>query len=193
MSFSTFLSYLRALSPRIPPEHWWIIGLVSLSVSFFLLIRKGIPVYGAFVVGLTILLGLFLLDALAWKRVGEEVIRSTGIDLNAEFQRIVRGSVEERLLLLFNFLVFVPFGILVTYSMLSVMRWNSRRCLQFGLLIAFGLSFCIELTQLVFHVGVFELTDLALNTLGASTGACATLGLRRMISQIKATLRLRMS
>lgn len=151
-----------------------------MGVSVFLLVRKGVDVYGAVVIGLTVLLGIFLLDALAWKRMGEEAIRPTGFDLDAEYQRIIRGSVEERLLLLFNFLVFVPFGVLVAESLLSMKLWDSRRCLQCGLLIAFGLSFCIEIQQLVFHVGVFELTDLVLNTLGAGAGLCLVLGFKTL-------------
>ena len=47
------------------------------------------------------------------------------------------------------------------------------RCVGRVALVTFGLSLCIECIQLVFRVGVFELTDLLLNTVGALIGGVA--------------------
>ena len=181
MSFSSFLSYLQALSPSIPSEHWWIIVPISFAITISLLAQKEVSVYGIIAVELTVLLGLFLFDALALKRLISESFQPGGIDFKAEYQRIVHGSKENRLLLVFNFLVFVPMGILLSESVLVIKSVESRHCLLSVLLITFGLSLCVELLQLIFHVGFFEMTDLFLNTLGAGTGSCMALWVRRIL------------
>lgn len=43
-------------------------------------------------------------------------------------------------------------------------------------LVGLGLSLLIESIQWVFHIGIFELTDLLLNTLGTFIGAALPLG-----------------
>ena len=52
-------------------------------------------------------------------------------------------------------------------------RWRS---LWMATLAGLGLSLLIESLQLVFHIGIFELTDLLLNTLGTFVGAALPLG-----------------
>ena len=47
-------------------------------------------------------------------------------------------------------------------------------------LAANGLSLCIESLQLILRLGVFEVTDLVLNTLGGFVGALISVGLRRI-------------
>jgi len=44
------------------------------------------------------------------------------------------------------------------------------RCLGRVTLVAFGLSLCIECIQLALHIGIFEETDLVLNTVGVGIG-----------------------
>lgn len=68
-----------------------------------------------------------------------------------------------------NIIGFMPFGFI-----LPVMHRNMRR----GWLVVplgFLLSFCVELIQLVFKVGCFDVDDMILNTLGALTGYWAFL------------------
>ena len=45
----------------------------------------------------------------------------------------------------------------------------------------FGLSLCIECLQLLLRVGIFELTDLVMNTLGEFIGALISAGLRKVV------------
>ena len=52
-------------------------------------------------------------------------------------------------------------------------RWRS---LWMATLAGLGLSLLIESIQLVFHIGIFELTDLLLNTFGTFVGAALPLG-----------------
>ena len=50
-------------------------------------------------------------------------------------------------------------------------------------LAAFGLSLCMECLQLVLRVGFFELTDLALNTVGGGVGALFSAGLWKVMER----------
>ena len=52
-------------------------------------------------------------------------------------------------------------------------RWRS---LWVATLAGLGLSLLIESLQLVFHIGIFELTDIILNTFGTFVGAALPLG-----------------
>jgi len=74
------------------------------------------------------------------------------------------------MLMLFNTAVFAPFGFALGVFLRStgVGLW---RCLRQVALVAFGLSLCIECIQWALHVGIFEVTDLVLNTVGARMGA----------------------
>lgn len=66
--------------------------------------------------------------------------------------------------IVYNVLVFIPWGILVS----EIIHATSK----FGLVVlsAAGLSFAIELTQLVFRLGLAEFDDVFHNTLGAVIG-----------------------
>lgn len=59
---------------------------------------------------------------------------------------------------------FMPFGF-----MLPIVSRRSRRWYN-TFLLGFFLSFCIEITQLVFKVGSFDVDDLLLNTIGGILG-----------------------
>ncbi len=177
MTFSSFLSYLRAFFPRLPMIHWIVIAGVSLVVLVFLLIRKKNSVYGSFILALTVLYGLFLLDDLFLCRLGGDIVRPYGFDLGAEYQRLVNGSVEHRILMFFNVAFFVPFGFFLSEFFLVVKQGGFKRCLGFVVTVAFVFSFVIESLQLVFRVGIFELTDLVMNTLGAAIGGGVSLAL----------------
>lgn len=63
-----------------------------------------------------------------------------------------------------NVVAFVPFGALV--------RWvrNKKTGAFVAILYTFLFSLCIELVQLVTKVGVFDVDDLILNTLGGAIG-----------------------
>ncbi len=63
-----------------------------------------------------------------------------------------------------NVLAFVPFG-----CMLPVVI-RKRTCLFDTILLSFSLSFCIEIIQLAFKVGSFDVDDLLLNTIGGILG-----------------------
>ena len=170
MSFSTFQVYLKVFFPRIPSGHWILIGVVSLVLAVFVLTRKKSTIYESTALGLAVFIGLYLLDALALSRLGSERLWTPGIDLGSEWQRIVHGNEEHRILQLFNVAVFVPFGFFLSEFLAASKRFSSGQRLRWVTLIAFGLSLSIEILQLIFRVGQFELTDLILNTFGAFVG-----------------------
>lgn len=167
MSFSTFQIYLRAFFPRVPLWHWVLIGVVALAVV--LIGRKRFSVYGSIALGVAVFMGLYLLDALALVRIGGRWVEHPGIDLGAELRRITSGNEENLILMLFNTAVFSPFG-LALGAFLRSTGMGLWRCLGRVTLAAFGLSLCIEFIQWALHVGIFEVTDLVLNTVGAGMG-----------------------
>ena len=73
--------------------------------------------------------------------------------------------------MLFNIVVFVPFGFFFSEFISSTTRLSAWRRLGYATLASFGLSLCLECLQLFLRVGFFELTDLVLNTAGGFIGA----------------------
>ena len=93
------------------------------------------------------------------------------------------GGVGRWTEMLANVAVFVPFGFFLS-EFLSTTRRYSAWC-QIGpvALAAFVLSLCIESLQLIFRLGVFEITDLLLNTLGGVVGALMSAGVRKVVGE----------
>ena len=70
--------------------------------------------------------------------------------------RCIRG-------LYLNILMFIPFGFLAKTWKPAAPAWKI-------VLAGFGFSMLIELTQMIFHLGMFETDDLMTNTLGTWLG-----------------------
>ena len=182
MSFSTFQIYLRAFFPHVPLWHWIDLVILAIAVMTITLIRKRNSVYGAVVLGLAVASGLALLDALVFIRIGGQHKLHPGIDLGAEWQRLTSDNEEILILMLFNAAVFIPFGMAVEEAFAAKNVFSRWKCLGFVALIAFALSLCIESLQLVLHIGMFEVTDLVLNTVGAVLGGALAFGIRRILT-----------
>lgn len=65
-----------------------------------------------------------------------------------------------------NILGFMPAGFFIP------MLWKKRRGFWFTLCVTFEMSFLVEILQLIFRVGSFDVDDLILNTLGGMLGYC---------------------
>lgn len=65
-----------------------------------------------------------------------------------------------------NVLGFVPFGFFIP---VVSRRGRSEKCGSYGI----GFSLCIELTQLIFKIGSFDVDDILLNTTGSILGYLA--------------------
>ena len=87
MSISALQSYARGIFSHIPWSHWVVIGGVSLALTVILLIRKRCSVYGATALGLTVFMGLFLLDAAVVIRYLGITPHSSGHNLTLDFAR----------------------------------------------------------------------------------------------------------
>ena len=144
------------------------IGGVSLALTVILLIRKKCSVYGAVAIGLTVFVGLFVLDAAVVIRYLGITPHSSGHNLTLDFARLFQKSGQRHVESIANIAAFVPFGFFLAEFLASLNRtgMGSLRRVGWVVLAAFGLSLSIECLQLVLKVGFFEVRDLGLNAVG---------------------------
>ncbi|MBP5172001.1 MAG: VanZ family protein [Bacteroidales bacterium] len=164
-------------------EHWVWMGILALALTGFLSIRKRVSVHAAVCLGLTLFAGLFLLDTAVLIRIGDGLTHKTGFDPAYELHYFLTGGMVRWTEMFANVVVFAPFGFFLGAFLRvtrrfgsrgrpdSMARLDSRRRLGLVALCSLGLSLCIEALQLLLRVGVFEVTDLVLNTLGGVGGA----------------------
>ena len=169
MPVSTFQSYILSVFANIPREHWAVMGLSSLVLTAILILRKKSSIYGAICIGISVLLGLFLLDAAVFNRYFGTYPQATGFIIT--FHRLFHNNEHGQFELLANIVGFIPIGFFLSESLASTKRYSIGRRLGLATLAGFGLSLCIECLQLLLRVGFFELTDLVLNTVGGVFGA----------------------
>lgn len=77
-----------------------------------------------------------------------------------------------------NVICFIPFGLYLAFDM----RKAKVRLIKVTFL-SFVFSLCIELTQLFMKIGIFDVDDLILNTLGGMIGGLLY-GICRVVSRI---------
>lgn len=104
------LSYARGILSHVPWEHWAVMGVVSLALTVIFLIRKKCSVYGAIALGLTVFMGLFVLDAAVVIRYLGFTPHNSGYNLTLEFARLFHKTGQGPAESISNFAVFVPFG-----------------------------------------------------------------------------------
>ena len=149
MSFSALQEYACVILGHIPWEHWAVMAVVSLAWTVILLIRKKCSVYGAMAWGLTVFMGLFLLDTAVGIRYLGIMKHAAGHDLTLDFSRIFQKNGQGLIEAVSNIAVFVPFGFFLGEFLESLNRSGSWRRVGLVTLVAFGLSLCIECLQLV--------------------------------------------
>ena len=158
-------------------EHWVWMGILALAVTGWVLIRKRCSAYGAICLGVTVFMGLFLLDTAVLIRIGDGVAHKTGFDPGYELHYFLFGGMVRWTEMFANIAVFVPFGFFLSEFLSMTKRFgassafSARRQMGRVALAAFGMSLCIESLQLILRLGVFEITDLVLNTVGGVIGA----------------------
>ena len=91
-----------------------------------------------------------------------------------------------------NFMLFVPFSILLLWAFQKELLGESPENIRFGKTVweatkAVAIfSFLIEFTQLLFHLGTLQISDLTYNTLGGAVGGVIYyLGYSRKTKEIK--------
>ena len=157
-------------------------GGVSLALTAIFLIRKKCSVYGAIALGLTVFMGLFLLDAAVVIRYLGITPHTSGCNLTLDLSRIFRKSGQGPAESISNIAAFVPFGLFLGEFLASKKRFDSWRRIGWVVWAAFCLSLSIEFLQLVLKVGFFEVMDLVMNTLGGFVGAMMSMGVRKMVA-----------
>lgn len=193
MSALTVLSYARGILSRVPCTHWVVMGVASLALTVILLIRKKCSVYGAIALGLTVFMGLFLLDTAVGIRYLGIMKHNAGHNLTLDFSRMFQKSGQGPAETFSNIVVCVPFGFFLAEFLAeasavssagpksTAKRLGAWRRIGRVALTSFALSLSIELLQLLLHVGFFELTDLVMNTVGGFVGALISVGVKRAV------------
>ena len=153
MSPLAVLSYALDILSQVPWVHWAVMGVVSLALTIILLIRKKSSVYGAMAWGLTVFMGLFLLDTAVGIRYLGLLKHSTGHNLTLDFSRMFRNSGQGPVESISNIAAFVPFGFFLGEWLASTKRLDSWRRIGWVVLAAFCLSLSIEFLQLVLKAG----------------------------------------
>lgn len=72
-----------------------------------------------------------------------------------------------------NYILFIPFTSLSLWAVKDKILHNDFRIINMifqSTKIAFGFSVCIEICQILFRVGTFQLSDIVTNSLGGLTG-----------------------
>lgn len=181
MHFPYLNNHIHTIFSHIPWGHWIIMGLLSMTLMLFLLLRKKCSVYGAFALGISVFVGMFFLDTAVVIRYCGFLQHGHGIDLRVRFASLFQEGAHGRAEVFSNVVVFIPFGFFLGEWLASLNRTGAWRRVGLVTVAAFGLSLCVECLQLVLHVGFFELTDLVLNTLGGFVGALISVGLRKIV------------
>lgn len=106
-----------------------------------------------------------VLNRAIWPDPLERIFGGWGLYENGQF---TTESIE-------NFILFVPFSSLLLWAFQKELLGESKR-IWFGKIvwqvtkIVAVFSFIIEFTQLLFHLGTFQISDLTYNTLGGAVG-----------------------
>lgn len=177
MPFIAFLKYPRSGIPVLPWKHWVAMGLISLVVALIAARRNKYSVLGSIALGCTMMVSLFLLDALVLHRIGVQIEQHPEFNISAEYHRLFHGNAEHRVAMLLNVLIFIPFGLCLSAFLSAAKRCSAKRNIGLVALVAFLFSLCLESLQWILRVGLFELTDMVLNTAGAVIGAAIALGI----------------
>ena len=157
-------------------------GGVSLALTVILLIRERSSVYGAIALGLTVFMGLFLLDAAVVIRYLGITPHSTGHNLTLDFARLFQNGGQRHIESIANIAAFVPFGFFLAEFLASLNRTGTGSWRRVGwvVLAAFGFSLSIECLQLILRVGFFESMDLVMNVVGGGVGALFKMKIRTL-------------
>lgn len=181
---STLQSYICGILAHVPWIHWAVMGVLSLALTVILLIRKKRLVYGPIALGISVFMVMFLLDTAVVIRYFGFMNHASGTNWTLDFSRMFQKSGEGPAESISNIAVFVPLGFFLAEFWAETRRFGVWRRIGCAALVAFGLSLCIESLQLILHVGFFELTDLVMNTVGGTVGACLSVLGRKMWGRV---------
>lgn len=183
MSLSAFLSYIQSFSSQIPLGHWCVITIVSLLVT--LLTWKKFHRYGAIVLGITVFLSLIVLDAAVLIRFCDKSHHVQKYTYKVKFDWLVSVSDDRRIEIVSNFIAFIPLGFFLSEFLSEARQFNPWRWIGYVALSGFCFSLCVESLQIILRVGVFDLTDLLMNTLGTFVGGSMAIIGRSLLVRLR--------
>lgn len=185
MFFLSFRNSIITVLANIPWWHWVILGFLSILAP--IIIRRRSSVYSAIVLGGTVFISLLLIEVAIVIRWPDRLNLISGFDFGSEYNRLFHGNKWAWVHFLSNMIVFVPFGFFLSEYLASTKRSSVGCRIRYVTMAGFGLSLCIECLQLVFRLGLFEVTDLVMNTFGAFVGGVVSLVGRKVLGIDKRT------
>lgn len=86
-----------------------------------------------------------------------------------------------------NIVLFIPFSIIIFSFFNKILQksFTGKKEVLYSIPLSFLLSMFIELVQLIFSLGTFQLSDLTYNTVGGLIGALIYISARKFISNKK--------
>ena len=153
----------RQLTNSLPPERFRSVmqlllpAYLLLNLYFTLLMREPSEDYPTILMPLRSYFAVFGWDIQSLAAVGQL--------LQGAWEEPIAFTIEPLIGIVQNLILFMPFGFLL-YAVTDLPR--TARILLFGFL----LSLAIELCQLLFHLGWFEVDDILHNVLGTYLGIC---------------------
>lgn len=153
----------RQLTNSLPPERFRSVmqlllpAYLLLNLYFTLLMREPSEDYPTILMPLRSYFAVFGWDIQSFSAVGQL--------LQGAWEEPIAFKIEPLIGIVQNLILFMPFGFLL-YA--ATDRPRTSRILLLG----FALSLAIELCQLLFHLGWFEVDDILHNVLGTYLGIC---------------------
>ena len=175
---SNLLKHLCRVLSHIPWNHWALMSFVVIIVILWCWKRTNVSGSGTLALALWTFTTLILLDTLVLRRIGIQIEQHPELNLVAEYHRLFHGSRLHQMYLLLNIASFVPFGFFFSEYLHATKRRSKKRIIGNVTLVAFLFSLGVECLQWILRIGLFELADMILNTLGALLGSTVSLGIR---------------
>lgn len=177
--YSNFQGYLQLNIPRIK----WVLvfGVLFFAVFYFLNIKRYVrSLVGGIVLSFDC--SFIFVMTLFGRRIGG--IRNFDLEaFDSYYVAFVEGNMEVLLQILVNIAMYIPLGFLLPCCFRFCEKY------RYTLLVAIATSVVIELIQVIFKIGWFEVDDIINNTLGAVIGiifsktlSCAKM---KLVSQCK--------
>jgi len=181
MTISSIYHFAVETLALVPRTHWLVMGILSLAVAALSLIKKKTSVYGAIALGITAFISLLFLEMAVVVRYCGLVIYNLGVDFKLDLLRVLRCD-KLGYETLYNIFLFVPYGFFFSEYLTETGQLGAWRKVGYATLAALALSMFIECLQLVFRVGLFEMTDLVMNVLGGFAGAMLAFLMRKLLN-----------
>lgn len=162
------IAYANAIFCSIDSRLWLLFALAAALIWLPVLIRKR----RAYAMRGVITYAILILMITLFSREGTHQRPPELIPLWSWLEVFCHRNWELLHQIFLNVLVFVPLG-----ALLCCCKWirRKRHCLLTIWLISLVLSACIEVSQLLFHLGLFEWDDMIHNSLGCFLGGLAVL------------------